>query len=306
MVENELVGLSLDDEEEEILRVQRDPIAATEVYEFCLVGCFLTASIVHFSVMRSTVVHDVPLRFFNDAMARQLGDFLGKFLKYDGSSFGKGMRSYLHIRVQLDVSHPLKRKKKVMFSSGSYSYVTFKYERLTLFCFFYGKLGHNDLFYQAKMAMEFEVAEFGWDMSLKAQCRGSLTMNSLWLCDECKGMNEGNMFGSNNPNWYIGGGGGRGESGSRIDPMLGVNFEGDFNLPLSLERDSSKFQGQVDIEHDFEDCGIEVGDGEKRPRREVVSPNSSKKLGTLLGREMRVRTSSSFIGGYQMASQPVQ
>ncbi|KAH1039178.1 hypothetical protein J1N35_040921 [Gossypium stocksii] len=108
-------------------------------------------------------VHDVLSGFFNDVMARQLGDFLGKFLKYDRFSLGKGMRSYLRIRVQLDVRHPLKRKKK---------------------------LGHNDSFCQAKMVMKVEVAEFDWDMSLKAQSRRSLAMNSLWLCDEGEGMNE--------------------------------------------------------------------------------------------------------------------
>lgn len=70
--------------------------------------------------------------------------------------------------------------------------------------------------------------------------------------------------------------------------MLGVNFEGDFNLPLSLERDSSKFQGQADMEHDSEGYGIKGMDGEKRPRREVVSPNGRKEFGTLLGREKRV------------------
>ncbi|MBA0781735.1 hypothetical protein Gotri_002627 [Gossypium trilobum] len=102
------------------------------------------------------------------------------------------------------------------------------------------------------MAIEVEFVKFGWDMSLKAQSRRYLAMNSLWLYDEGEGMNE-------------------------------VNFEGDFNLPLSLERDSSKFQGQLDMEHDSEGYGIEGRDGEKRPKREVVSPNGSKEFGTLLG-----------------------
>lgn len=63
---------------------------------------------------------------------------------------------------------------------------------------------YSNMFCQAKMAMEVEVVKFGWDMSLKAQSRRYLAMNSLWLYDEYEGMNEGNMFGSNNPNWCMG------------------------------------------------------------------------------------------------------
>ncbi|KAH1039177.1 hypothetical protein J1N35_040920, partial [Gossypium stocksii] len=40
-----------------ILRVQKDLVATTEVYEFCLVGCFLMASIIHFLAMKSTVAN---------------------------------------------------------------------------------------------------------------------------------------------------------------------------------------------------------------------------------------------------------
>ncbi|KAK5842471.1 hypothetical protein PVK06_004834 [Gossypium arboreum] len=84
-----------------------------------------------------------------------------------------------------------------MFASGSCSYVSFKYERLTLFCFFGGKLGHNDSFYQAKMSLRVEVAEFGWDMPLKAQSMRALTMSNVWLRDEDERMKGGSQFGCN-------------------------------------------------------------------------------------------------------------
>ncbi|MBA0797377.1 hypothetical protein Gohar_008086 [Gossypium harknessii] len=56
-MENELSGLSLEDKEEEILQAQKESDSAAAVFEFCLVGCFLTASVIHFPAMRSTMTN---------------------------------------------------------------------------------------------------------------------------------------------------------------------------------------------------------------------------------------------------------
>ncbi|MBA0604942.1 hypothetical protein Godav_017565 [Gossypium davidsonii] len=110
-MEKELANLSLDDEEEEILQAITDPGLETKRVEFCLVGCFLTASVFHFPRMRSTManlwhpvervqilelgekqfffrffsydIHRVPTGFFNGVLERQLGDFLRKYVEYD-------------------------------------------------------------------------------------------------------------------------------------------------------------------------------------------------------------------------------
>ncbi|MBA0786616.1 hypothetical protein Gotri_027029 [Gossypium trilobum] len=67
----------------------------------------------------------------------------------------------MRIRVCTDIRLPLKRKKILMFSPGNIGYVHFKYERMTLFCFFCGKLGRNDSFCEERMSLGFEVAEMG-------------------------------------------------------------------------------------------------------------------------------------------------
>ncbi|MBA0715697.1 hypothetical protein Golax_014583 [Gossypium laxum] len=87
-MEKDLADLSLDDEEEEILQAHGQIGSVVEDTKFCLVGCFLTASVIHFPTMRNTMTnlwHLVKGGFRSEAMARQLSDFLGKFVKYDNA-----------------------------------------------------------------------------------------------------------------------------------------------------------------------------------------------------------------------------
>ncbi|KAK5842972.1 5'-nucleotidase surE [Gossypium arboreum] len=53
--ENEMVELKLDDGEEEVMLLPTEFDSHKSICEFCLVGCSLTASIVHFPKMRSTM-----------------------------------------------------------------------------------------------------------------------------------------------------------------------------------------------------------------------------------------------------------
>lgn len=96
-------------------------------------------------------IHDVPIGLFTESLATQLGNFIGVFMEYDVSKVGKEYQNFTRIRVQIYIRKPLKRKKQIMFG-GTCSYVKFKYERISLFCFFYGSLGHNDSFCEEKMS----------------------------------------------------------------------------------------------------------------------------------------------------------
>ncbi|MBA0686678.1 hypothetical protein Goari_014266 [Gossypium aridum] len=93
-MEKDLADLSLADEEEEILQAHGQIGSVVEDIKFCLVGCFLTASVIHFPTMRNTMtnlwhlvkgVQISDLGEKSEAMARQLSDFLGKFVKYDNA-----------------------------------------------------------------------------------------------------------------------------------------------------------------------------------------------------------------------------
>ncbi|KAH1057437.1 hypothetical protein J1N35_035502 [Gossypium stocksii] len=136
-METYFAELSLNEEEEEILPLQFESQPGREVG-----------------------IHDIPSGFVTERLAIQLGNFIGTFMEYDGSNLEKAKRNFMRIRVQIDIRYPLKRKKQIMFFSKC-SYVHFKYEQLSLFCFYYGRLGHSDSFCEAKMALGVEVAEMG-------------------------------------------------------------------------------------------------------------------------------------------------
>ncbi|MBA0556850.1 hypothetical protein Golob_026920, partial [Gossypium lobatum] len=63
-------------------------------------------------------VHDLPPGSMNELMAKQFGNFCGEFIEYDSSFPTLGIETFLRIRVHLDVTAPLKRKKKVLFGKS--------------------------------------------------------------------------------------------------------------------------------------------------------------------------------------------
>ncbi|MBA0638361.1 hypothetical protein Godav_025136, partial [Gossypium davidsonii] len=75
---------------------------------------------------------------------------------------------------------------------GTRSYVRFKYERLSLFYFYCGRLGHSDSFCETRMEVGVETAELGWDLSIRAQSRRAQLMTSVWLREECEGLGRQN------------------------------------------------------------------------------------------------------------------
>lgn len=108
----------------------------------------------------------MPIGLFFENLATQLGNFLGNFLEYDVSNLGKENRNFMQITVQIDIRRPLERKKQILFG-GRHSYITFKYDRLSLLYFYYGRLGHIDLFCEAKMNLGVEIAEMDWHISIR-------------------------------------------------------------------------------------------------------------------------------------------
>ncbi|KAG8496756.1 hypothetical protein CXB51_007833 [Gossypium anomalum] len=260
-MENELVNLSLDDGEEDVLLVPNESGSQSVGANFSLVWCFLKASIVHFSALKNTManvwhpvrvqisklgdkrflfredpvkvplvfanfcihVHELPMGLFLKTVVRQLGDCIGKLLEYDSKSLSKGVRNFLRIRVWLDVTKPLKQKKKIM---------------------------HNDS-YQITMSKGKDLIELDWDLSLRAQSRRVVAMHSIWLIEE-------------------------GDGGLKV--TFGLNLEG-------VNRSEMQCVGQIDMEHNANETPIKGGDGKKRSRNESENLIVSRVEDSVVSRE---------------------
>ncbi|KAG8482513.1 hypothetical protein CXB51_023963 [Gossypium anomalum] len=129
-------------------------------------------------------IHDLLLEMMLEAVAKKFGDFIGSFVEYDVKQIGKGYRNYMRVRVLLDVRVSLKRMKKLMIQSEKQFYAKFQYEKLTLFCFLCGRLGHSDNFCPLRMQSKGQELELGCDVSLRVQYRRANIPTSAWLRED--------------------------------------------------------------------------------------------------------------------------
>jgi len=86
-------------------------------------------------------IYDLPLKLRSDAMAKKLGDVLGKFVEVDNNE-GNRLGKFLRVKVTIDLRKPLKRGTMVKYQDKNMQ-VYFKYERLATFCFVCGRIGHQ-------------------------------------------------------------------------------------------------------------------------------------------------------------------
>ncbi|KAH1106663.1 hypothetical protein J1N35_010431 [Gossypium stocksii] len=113
-MEIELAQQSLNKDEEEILQIQVDPRTG-EILDFQLVGCFLSASIIHYPTMKSTIANLLhPVR---GAQILDLGEKRYPFQffhRMDMEEVSKG--SPLTFNNHLFILHELK-KGRIPFTS---------------------------------------------------------------------------------------------------------------------------------------------------------------------------------------------
>jgi hypothetical protein len=87
-------------------------------------------------------VHGLPFGFIQQRVGQGISQFLGEFKAYDIRNTVHN--SYMRIKVKLNVTQPLKKEWKVRVNDGNYVPVFFKYEKLGVFCYRCGLLGHTD------------------------------------------------------------------------------------------------------------------------------------------------------------------
>ncbi|KAJ8755542.1 hypothetical protein K2173_019340 [Erythroxylum novogranatense] len=134
------------------------------------------------------VVRKLRPGYMTELVARGLGDFIGSFLAYDPTVRKNAHDEYvLRIRVQIDTTKPLRRKKKIVDPDGSMFYALFSYERIFVFCFLCGKLGHTDSFCDLLLHHKREELKPMWDESLRAVGRRTQRPTSSWLRSDTTG-----------------------------------------------------------------------------------------------------------------------
>ncbi|MCH93259.1 hypothetical protein A2U01_0014207, partial [Trifolium medium] len=144
-----------------------------------------------FHVMLWVQVHNLPLGLMKERFGTQLANYIGEFVEYDKNNNTSFWRQYMRIRVRIDVRQPLKKDTKVKNKEGGWSIVNFKYEKLGIFCFVCGIMGHTKNKCEIRYSMEKDDRRREWSAEIRAEPRrqgGRLV--SRWLREERSGREE--------------------------------------------------------------------------------------------------------------------
>ena len=89
-------------------------------------------------------VWGLPFELMSDEVGRELGNNIGRFIEVDRRARQSDQAKFMRIRVDLQLEKPLRRGGKIASMEGEKFWVNFKYERLPIFCFQCGRLGHDE------------------------------------------------------------------------------------------------------------------------------------------------------------------
>jgi hypothetical protein len=91
----------------------------------------------------------------------------------------------MRIRVKIDVRMPLRKVARVKDKDGNWCTVKFKYEKLGIFCFVCGVMGHSENKCEVRFSMEHDDGTREWSTEIRAESKrqgGRIT--SRWLKEE--------------------------------------------------------------------------------------------------------------------------
>ena len=121
-------------------------------------------------------IHDLPLLCMTKTVGMKIGESMGTVEDIDVTGDGVGWGRCLRMRVCVDLSELLERGRALHFGGRSY-WVHFKYEKLPLFCFDYGRVIHDrggcPVPKQARVNAAEELKEWGLWLTAELSKRNS-------------------------------------------------------------------------------------------------------------------------------------
>jgi 14-3-3 protein epsilon len=110
-------------------------------------------------------VHHLPFGFIQPKVGQAVGRFLGELKEYDHRNTVHS--TYMRLKVRININNPLKQSWKVRANEGNYVQIQFKYERLGIFCYLCGVLGHTDKGCPKLFDMEQDDGSRGWGENIR-------------------------------------------------------------------------------------------------------------------------------------------
>ncbi|KAJ4980585.1 hypothetical protein NE237_031422 [Protea cynaroides] len=99
-------------------------------------------------------LHNIPSELFDENMAPKLISFLRNVIQLiDGINQGQKTQ-FIRARTYIDICNPLRTCFNVKRKNGMEHMIKLKYERLPLYCFFCGIIGHDH--FKCNLCFEFE------------------------------------------------------------------------------------------------------------------------------------------------------
>ncbi|CAJ2661731.1 unnamed protein product [Trifolium pratense] len=136
-------------------------------------------------------IHDLPMGLMKEKVGIGLANYIGSFVEYDKNNNTSFWRQFMRVRVKIDVRQPLKKDYKVKNKEGKWCTVNFKYEKLGVFCFVCGIMGHAENKCEVRYSMEQDDDRREWSADLRAEPkRQGGRQSSRWLKEDKGGRED--------------------------------------------------------------------------------------------------------------------
>ena len=88
-------------------------------------------------------LHGLPMSMLDPEVAIEIGETIGTVIPSEHAKEMVG-GDFLRVRVEIDVSKPICRGRKIAINTDEFIWVAFKYEKLPNFCYWCGRVSHAD------------------------------------------------------------------------------------------------------------------------------------------------------------------